>query len=76
VITYIITGQVENALGAASQRAPHVLDAVRMARQMLAVGMVNVSINDGLGYKISGDDLIACCEGKKQLTNDLRAVRF
>jgi hypothetical protein len=71
---YIISGQAKVAsLGAMSQQAPDVPEALRKARQMLQIGMVKVAIQDNAGHKIDGDDLIACIEGKKTLSDDLKA---
>jgi hypothetical protein len=47
--------------------------ALAYARQLLLDGKPNVTIQDGNGHGISGDDLIACCNGEKTLTPDLRA---
>jgi hypothetical protein len=47
--------------------------ALHMARGLLAEGKPNVAIIDGNGHEISGADLIACCNGKKTLSPDLRA---
>lgn len=58
-----------------SQGKPMTLqDALEHAAQLIAEGQLNVSIEDGNGHSISGDDLIACCNGEKTLTDDLRAV--
>jgi len=48
--------------------------ALEVARQMILEGKPNVSIEDGTGRSISGYDLLACCQGKKKLTDDLRAI--
>jgi hypothetical protein len=50
-------------------------EALEHARRLLAEGLANVTIRDGKGHSISGEHLIACCLGEKQLTPDLRAVR-
>jgi hypothetical protein len=47
--------------------------ALAHAQRLLSEGKPNVTIQDGSGQSISGADLIACCEGKKNLTPDLRA---
>ena len=73
-MAYTITSDtVGLALGAVSQTANDVHEALRQARQMYETGMVNVSINDGSGRKIDGDELLACITGKKAITNDLQA---
>jgi hypothetical protein len=46
--------------------------ALHRARSVLAEGQPNVSIIDGKGNQISGDDLVACCKNEKTLTPDLR----
>jgi hypothetical protein len=49
-------------------------DALNHARQLLQEKHQHVTISDDSGHTISGADLLACCEGKKTLTADLRAV--
>lgn len=71
---YQINGQgKEGVSGALSQGALTVHDALRKAHQMLKVGMEKVTIKDGAGNQITGDDLKACCEGTKALSDDLKA---
>jgi ribosomal protein S5 len=73
-MTYIITGDtVGLALGAVSESATDVHEALRKARQMYETGMVNVTIKDEVGHKIDGDDLLACIMGTKSITEDLQA---
>ena len=48
--------------------------ALAHACQLLAEGAQDVAIQDGSWKSIRGDDLIACCHGKKVLTPDLRAI--
>jgi hypothetical protein len=74
MMAYTITGQAESErVGALSQGAQDVPEALRKARQMLQTGLVNVTIRDGLGNEIAGNDLVACCKGTKSLTRDLKA---
>jgi hypothetical protein len=74
-MAYIISGTTKSAeLGAMSQQAPDIHEALRKARQMVQIGMVSVSIQDTEGHKIGGDDLIACVEGKKTLSDDLKVI--
>jgi hypothetical protein len=73
-MAYIITSQAKGeGLGALSQQAPDVHEALRKARQMHQAGLVNISIKDQAGHKIDGDDLLECIEGKKSLSDDLAA---
>jgi hypothetical protein len=71
---YIVSGTTKSAgLGAMSKPAPDAQEALRKAQQMINDGMVGVSIQDNAGHKIEGDDLAACIEGRKSLSDDLRA---
>jgi hypothetical protein len=47
--------------------------ALAHAQNLLFDGQPNVTIQDGHGHSISGPDLVACCNGEKTLTLDLRA---
>jgi hypothetical protein len=49
-------------------------DAIAHAYRLLDDGKHNVAIRDEAGNSISGDDLIACYNGEKQPTADLKAV--
>ncbi len=62
------------AIGPMSETANDVQEALSKARQMYEDGSANVSIEDQAGHKIDGDELLECIEGKKKLTEDLRAV--
>lgn len=71
-MAYIIKGEAATAsTGALAQSAKDVYDALRRARRMRQIGLMNVTIEDGLGNKVGGDDLVACCEGRKSLTASL-----
>ncbi len=48
--------------------------ALALAGQLISEDRQNVTIADGNGRQISGEDLAACCRGEKTLTADLRAV--
>jgi hypothetical protein len=48
--------------------------ALAHAHQLLSDGNLNVAIQDGNGHSISGNDLVACCNGEKTLSPDLRAI--
>jgi hypothetical protein len=49
--------------------------ALAHACQLLVEGKPNVAIRDGNGCSISGDDLIACCNGDKTISLDLFRAR-
>ncbi len=63
------------AIGAVSETANDLQEALNKARQMCDEGMANVSIQDEAGHKIDGDELLDCLTGKKQITQDLRVVQ-
>ena len=71
-MAYTVTGQAPDVPGVLAQGANDVQEALRKACQMLQSGAVNVTIQDGSGNKITGADLVACCEGKKSLTTNLK----
>ena len=56
-----------------SAQAPTAYGALRKARQMHAVGLPNIAINDDAGHQIDGDDLLDCITGKKPITPDLES---
>jgi hypothetical protein len=49
-------------------------DAVERAGQLISDNYANVTVSDGEGNEISGDNLIACYLGVMKLTSDLRVV--
>lgn len=62
----------------AIDQAPQGFDlegALAHAHELLFTGHVGVTIQDGQGHSISGDDLAHCCNGDKVLTADLRAEK-
>jgi hypothetical protein len=61
------------AIGPVSETTNDVHDALRKARQMYEIGLVNVSIQDEGGHTIAGDELVECITGKKTITTDLQA---
>jgi hypothetical protein len=71
-MAYTVTGRAPDVPGVLAQGAHDVQEALRKACQMLQSGAVNVTIQDGSGNRISGDDLVACCEGRKSLTANLK----
>jgi hypothetical protein len=73
-MAYIISSQAKSqGLGALSQSATDVHDALKKARQMHDTGLVNIVIKDDAGHKIDGDELLACVAGRKSITSDLTA---
>lgn len=72
---YTVTSDtVGLALGSVAETAKDVHEALMKARQMYQTGMANVSIKDGAGHEIDGDELVDCIMGKKKITEDLRVV--
>jgi hypothetical protein len=57
----------------AIDQKPDLHSALAHACQLIADGHPNVTIQDGEGRRISGNDLVACCNGEKKLTSDLWA---
>src|SRR5881392_3746039 len=58
--------------------SPHLLDEVKgldnaltHALNLIRAGHQDVAIQDGTGKSVSGDLLMACCRGDKELTPDL-----
>ena len=49
--------------------------ALAHACYLLSEGKPNVTIADGNGHQISGNELVECCNETKRLTPDLKAVR-
>jgi hypothetical protein len=73
-VEYVITSETMGlALGALSESATDVHEALRKAREMYDTGFVNVSIKNEVGHKIDGDELLACIMGTKSITEDLQA---
>jgi hypothetical protein len=67
----------ESGLGAIDKGSPHsfeLADAQVHACRLLDEGKQNVVIRNDANNSISGDDLVACCNGDKKITHDLRAV--
>ena len=62
------------AIGPMSETANDVQEALNKAREMYEDGLASISIEDGSGHQIDGDELLACITGKKTLTEDLKAV--
>jgi hypothetical protein len=48
--------------------------ALAHACYLISTGHPNVTIADGDGHQISGDELVECCNETKKLTSDLKAV--
>jgi hypothetical protein len=58
--------------------SPHAVDKVKgldnaltHALNLIRAGHQDVAIQDGTGKSVSGDLLMACCRGDKELTPDL-----
>ena len=74
-MSYTITGDtVGLAIGPVSETANDVRDALTKASRMYNEGLANVSIADQAGHVIDGDELWDCITGKKQITEDFRAI--
>ena len=72
---YIITAYTDDQLNGALEQVAHDVDsAVGKARKLIVTSSYRVAIRDCYGNKISGDDLIACCNGTKRLSHDLKAT--
>ena len=76
---YFVTSDESDAGGKARAAAqPQELyefdDAIAHAYRLVDDGKHNVAIHDEAGNSISGDDLIACYNGEKQPTADLKAA--
>jgi hypothetical protein len=76
-MNYIVTHEDDDAvqldLGDGS-KAFDLAGALAFAGKLLAEGKALVTIDDGNGNRITGTELAACCEGRKTLTEDLRAA--
>jgi hypothetical protein len=75
-MTYLVTHAAANV-----PKSPIGIDAdldlktaLALACQLISQGRSEVTITDGSGKQISGEELAACCRGEKTLTADLRAV--
>jgi hypothetical protein len=67
----------ESGLGAIDEGSPRsfeLADAQAHACRLLDEGKHNVRIGNDGDNSISGGDLVACCNGEKQMTADLKAV--
>ena len=72
---YIITAYTDGQLnGTLEQVANSLSDALGKARGMIEMRSFSVTIRDCYGNSISGDDLIACCNGMKRLSRNLKAA--
>jgi hypothetical protein len=74
---YFVTLDGSDASGKAAaepSKAYEFDDAIAHAYRLIDDGKHNVAIRDEAGHSISGDDLIACYNGEKQPTADLKAV--
>ena len=76
---YIVTSgaaakRAAAAIDEAAEQSFELADALAHAYRLIDEGLPNVAITDGGGRSISGDELLACCRGDKEITTDLRAV--
>jgi hypothetical protein len=73
-MTYMVSHDTEHAAALDFSSKPKgydVQEALTHACKLLAEGKPNVAIQDGTGRRISGDDLVACCNGDKAISPDL-----
>jgi hypothetical protein len=68
---YFIKGK--DSLATIGKKVRHIHEALEEARYMVQRGMTNVLIQDNVGHKIDGHDLLACLKGEKALSDDLQA---
>jgi hypothetical protein len=73
-MSYIVTYAGSQPAPAGINRGLSFEQALAEASRLLAERQQDVAIQDGSGRSISGDDLVACCNGDKTLTLDLRAI--
>lgn len=73
-MTFVVKGQAKGTMAALETRRENVAEALEAACRYINSGLQNVSIRDQSGNEISGDDLEACCNGVKTLTDDLMAI--
>ena len=55
-------------------RCSTVGEALGYARSLILAGNKGVRIQDDLGHLIEGEELEACCQGRKSLRDDLTVV--
>jgi hypothetical protein len=79
-MSYLVTsGASENGVPSTVDRGRpgvplELADALTHACRLIDQQVPNVAIMDENGNSISGDELISCCKGDKEITADLRAV--
>lgn len=76
-MNYIVTHEEDDNVSldlGDGTRAFDLQGALAFARHLVDQGKANVTIDDGDGNRITGDALIACCDGTKTLSADLKAV--
>jgi hypothetical protein len=79
----MLTSYTVTFRGSPTERlSPHALDEVKgldnaltHALNLIRAGHQDVAIQDGMGKSVSGDLLMACCRGEKELTPDLFSWR-
>jgi hypothetical protein len=61
----------ERLSGHAAEEVKGLENALTHALNLIRAGHQDVAIQDGTGKSVSGDLLMACCRGEKELTPDL-----
>ncbi|MET4424259.1 hypothetical protein [Bradyrhizobium sp. RT3a] len=69
---YFIKGK--DSFATIGKKVRHIHEALEQARYMDQRGTTNISIQDEAGRLIEGNDLLACVEGEKVLSDDLQAL--
>ena len=72
-VQFVNRDEYGRATAVAFEQPPSLHEALTTARMFLLEGKSDVAIYDGKGRSISGNDLVACCSGRKKLTGDLQA---
>ncbi len=70
-MSYFISGK--DSVAIIGKKVLRIHEALEEARYMDQRGMTNISIQDNAGHTIDGNDLLACINGEKALSDDLRA---
>jgi hypothetical protein len=68
---YFIKGS--DSFATIGKKVRHIHEALEQTRYMDQRGMTNISIQDDAGHTIDGNDLLACVNGEKALSDDLQA---
>jgi hypothetical protein len=79
-MSYFVTSGADAQYGPAAIDQPagarsfELADALAHACRLIDENVANVAITDGGQRSISGDELVACCKGGKEITPDLQVV--